>query len=350
MFDKLLNNYYFGKSGKADYNPEDLPHTRWQLFWEMLKVRFSALVRLNLIYVVVWLPLMIVLLVSASGYTNITSMIPWTLDEATNTYYVDESLIGTPIMTYAEDGSEVESGLTYVSEEDADTLTQSTITLMLLLMIPCITITGPATAGVSYVTRNWARDEHAFIWSDFKDAVKENWKQSLLVSFLTSLVPVVVYMCWRFYGEMAATQPLMSIPQVLVFMVGLVWCLAVTYMHPLIVSYHLRMRDVFRNAFLLAIARLPMSVGIRLLHTLPMILFIILYLFSPSWGLLVPFIWYALIGFSLSRFVTASYTNAVFDRFINSRIEGAQVNRGLNMVTEEEDDEDNEEADEEDPS
>ena len=43
------------------------------------------------------------------------------------------------------------------------------------------------------------------------------------------------------------------------------------------------------------------------------------------------------------RFITASYTNAQFDKFINNRIEGAQVNRGLA----EEDDEDYEEEEEE---
>ena len=53
--------------------------------------------------------------------------------------------------------------------------------------------------------------------------------------------------------------------------------------------------------------------------------------------------YYILIGFTLSRFVTASYTNAQFDKFINNRIEGAQVNRGLA----EEDDEDYEDEEEE---
>ena len=48
--------------------------------------------------------------------------------------------------------------------------------------------------------------------------------------------------------------------------------------------------------------------------------------------------YYFLIGFALSRFITASYTNAVFDRFINPRIEGAKVNQGIHQP--EEDDED----------
>ena len=56
MFGKFMNNYYYGKSGKGDYNPEDLPRTRMQLFWEMLRTRLSALMRLNLIYVLPWIP------------------------------------------------------------------------------------------------------------------------------------------------------------------------------------------------------------------------------------------------------------------------------------------------------
>ena len=60
----------------------------------------------------------------------------------------------------------------------------------LLFLVPCIAITGPFTAGLSYVTRNWARDEHAFVWSDYKDAVKENWKPALATSAITGFVPM----------------------------------------------------------------------------------------------------------------------------------------------------------------
>ena len=42
MFGKMMNRYYYGKSGKGDYTKEDLPQTRWQLFWEMLRVRLSG--------------------------------------------------------------------------------------------------------------------------------------------------------------------------------------------------------------------------------------------------------------------------------------------------------------------
>lgn len=311
MFGKFMNNYYYGKSGKGDYKKEDLPTNRWQLFWEMLRVRFSGLVRLNLMYVVAWLPTMIVLMMGVlSIFTGL----------------VDEN--GEIVANAAE-------------------LLMSLINSTLLLLIPCITITGVVTPGVAYVTRNWSRDEHAFIWSDFKDAIKENWKQSLLVSFLTSLMPIVVYMCWDFYGQLAAENALMTVPQVLVLMIGLIWSISVTYMHPLIVSYKLKFSGVMRNSLLLAIARLPFSVGIRLLHCVPVVIAVGLALVvNPMYCVLGLFLYYLLIGFSLSRFITASYTNGVFDKYINSRIEGATVNRGLNTDPDD-DDYEEEEAEQE---
>ncbi|MGN0972388.1 MAG: YesL family protein [Aristaeellaceae bacterium] len=307
MFSKWMNSFYYGKSGKGDYTPENLPTNRWQLFWEMLRVRLSALVRLNLMYMVPWLPTMIVLMIGALSFlTSLNNM--------------------------------VDSGEVIAMSE----LLSGVVAPTLLLLVPCITITGPFTSGVCYVTRNWARDEHAFIWSDFKDAVKENWKQSLVISFITSLVPLMLYVCWNFYGAMANDNAFMVVPQVLTMMIGLMWCLGVTYFHPLIVSCKLRMRDVLRNGLLLAVARLPMSIGLRLLHALPMIIGVVLMLFvSPMYCMLGLFAYYLLIGFSLSRFVTASYTNAVFDKYINAKIEGAVVNRGLYVP--DDDDEDDEE-------
>jgi uncharacterized membrane protein YesL len=182
------------------------------------------------------------------------------------------------------------------------------------------------------------------MWSDFKDAVKENWKQGLVLSAITSVMPLLVYVGWKFYGQMAGQNPIMFVPQVLVALVAVIWALSITYMHPLAVTYELKTRDVIRNGLLLAIARLPMSVGIRLLHCVPAVICgVLIYLWSPMIGMLILFAYYCLIGFSLSRFVTASYTNAVFDRYINPRIEGAKVNQGLRKPEDDDEDETDEE-------
>ncbi len=336
MFGRLMNNYYYGKSGKGDFRKEDMPENRWQLFWDTLRTRLSALFRLNLMYMIVWLPAIIVVMMSFLNLVSNTSTI-LSAKDGSLAVAVEETAGTENAVTYTEEQ------IAQLAEIDPMDYIESTLLRMLLLLIPCVAITGPCTAGVCYVTRNWARDEHAFIWSDFKDAVKENWKQALVISVITSLLPIIVYISWKFYGQMAVEQPFMVVPQVLVLMLAVVWAICVTYMHPLEVSYQLKLKGILRNALLLGIARLPMSVGIRLLHCVPMALGLLLcYMWHPVYGAMITASYYFLIGFSLSRFVTASYTNGVFDKFINSRIEGAVVNRGLRQDSDDDETEEEE--------
>lgn len=318
-----MNSYYYGKSGKGDYTPDDLPKNRWQLFLEMLRTRMSGLCRMNLMYFVAWLPAMIAISLWVVSFGVALN----------NSFPVDEA--GNIIEEVAANG--VQSFWQTMNDMNFMTL---------LILIPCIAITGPFTAGLSYVTRNWARDEHAFPWADYKDAIKANWKQGLLVSTITGCVPFLVYICWRFYGDMAVENAVWVIPQMLILMLGILWSLAVTYMYPMMVTYQMNFRTIIRNSFILAVGRLPGSVGIRLLHCVPTVLFTVIFLLTlQPWVLLLLFAYYLIFGFAFSRFITASFTNAVFDKYINSRIEGAQVNRGLSQ--EDDDDDDNDEQEEE---
>ena len=333
MFGKMMNNYYYGKSGKGDFRKEDLPQTRRELFRDTLKTRLSGLCRINLLYMVVFLPAMILIMFYFTNLLSVTSnlMMIEQNDYAGYTEILKEAEQEVTL-SEADFNAMKNAGINYGDYLD------SLILRLLIWLFPCIAITGPFTAGLSYVTRNWARDEHAFIWTDFKDAVKANWKQSLVLSVITGAMPLIVYLGWTFYGRMAQQNMIMFVPQVLIVLVALIWAISITYMHPLAVTYELKMKDLLRNGLLLGIARLPMSVGIRLLHCVPALIgAALIYLWNPMIGMMILFGWYALIGFGLSRFITASYTNAVFDRFINPRIEGAKVNQGLHTEEDEED-------------
>ena len=309
MFGKFMNNYYYGKSGKGDYQKDDLPRTRWQLFWEMLRVRFAGLFRLNIVSVIAWLPAMYVLIQLMSNLFNIAGV--------AQTVEMDPSA-ATP------------EQLELV--QNLRPLYNSVIMRSLLLLVPAIAITGPFQAGMAYVTRNWARDEHAFVWSDFKDALIANWKQSLVISFITGLVPLIVYVGYQFYGDMGQQNMLFVVPQMLTAMLGLVWTLALVYFYPMMVTYKLNLRTLLRNALLLSIGRLPQTAGARLVMLVPTLLALAVSWFMPAYtiyALMVLAGYYLLIGNALARFVYASLSNAVFDKFINTRIEGVQINRGL---------------------
>ena len=104
------------------------------------------------------------------------------------------------------------------------------------------------------------------------------------------------------------------------------------------VTYKLTFGNLVRNSLIMTIGRLPQTVGLKLLSLLPAAVCAAVSFLTPyfQYAVMVYGAYYLLIGFALSRFVAASYSNAVFDRYLNPKIEGAQVNRGLYV---EEDDE-----------
>lgn len=322
MFGKMMNNFYYGKSGKGDFKKDDLPRNRWQLFWEMLRIRLAGLFRLNLMTVVAFLPLMYVLISTANAILSQLVNLSNALSDPAAAEQAQQLLQDNRNQLY---------GILFSS---------------FVMMIPCILITGPVQAGMAYVTRNWARDEHAFVWSDFKDALKDNWKQALGVSAITSVAPLLMLVCWQFYGGMAQTNGMLFvIPQMITLLLGLVWFLALTFMYPMLVTYKMNLGTVIRNSFMLAIGRLPHVLGVRLIMLSFTIIAGLFIFYTPymMYAILLLSAYYFFIGNALARFVYASFTNAVFDRYINTRIEGAQVNRGLASETDED-----EEAEEED--
>lgn len=292
-FRNMMNNYFYGKQGQGDYTIENMPQNRRQLFGEVLKVRWSALFGMNLLYMVFWLP-----------------GIAWTLMNFS-------TLLG---MLTAET-------VTYTAADFS-----SLLATYLLVMIPCTVITGPFNAGVTYVLRNWARDEHSFAFSDFKDAAKANWKQGLLAALIDGVMPFLMFTCWRFYGAMLNNSPLYIVPMGLVLLVGVVWLLAKMLVFPILITYNLKFRDVVRNSVLLTLAKLPFAVLIRLATLAVPALAIGLGVLIPSIDMqiiTVVTLLYLTFLVAFNKLITVSYANWLCETYINARIDGARTDIGL---------------------
>jgi uncharacterized membrane protein YesL len=290
---------YYGKAGKGDFTPEDLPSNRRSLFFEMLRIRLTGIIRANLFYVLFWLPAIVWSVVNLLALTGVLSA------EGADAASVAQQIDGI-VMIY------------------------------FIGMIPCIALTGPFTAGITMILRNWARDEHSFFMSDFKETVKSNWKQALGVSVITGFMPIILYICWRFYGELAATNILYILPQMLAVGMGICWLLSLTVIYSMMITYKLSFGTLIRNSIVLTIGRLPQTFLIRLVTLVVPIIAVALIMLLPieTYVLLAIALYYGVVGFGVSRFVFASYSNAVFDKYINPRIEGAVVGQGLRQFTE----------------
>ena len=288
-FRDLMNNYYYGKQGKADYTIENMPQNRRQLFGEVLKVRWSALFGVNLLYMIAWIPAIV-----------------WTVINAL-------ALLNLP------EGGTVDQMV-------------SLVFTWLMIMIPCIAITGPFNAGISYVLRNWARDEHSFVLSDFKDAVKGNWKQALVMSVIDGVMPFIMFTGWRFYGSMMQNSMIYVVPAGLLMLVGIIWALASMLAYPMLITYDLKTMDVIRNSVLLSVAKLPFAVLIKLLTFVVPALGIGLGLLIPGiqWQVLgIVVVLYLVCLVAFNKLIVASYANWLFETYLNPQIKGAPTNVGL---------------------
>ena len=220
--------------------------------------------------------------------------------------------------------------------------------MWLIGLIPCIAITGPSSAGAAYVMRNWARDQHAFLFSDFKDAFKSNWKQALGVSALTSVVPLVAYTAVSYYGEMTKGSAVMFVPLMLVLSATLIYIVMLPLLYPMMVGYELSFGNLIKNAFLMGAARLPQMLLARLITAVPVIALLMGIYAGNGIVLMIVSLYYLLFGFALSRLVYASFANGVFDKYLNPHIEGAQVGQGLRPQSEDDELPDEDDEDEED--
>ena len=298
FFSKFFGAGRFERAPSRDFRPEDLPDTRVKLFFDALGVRWSAMVGQNLLYLLFWLPAVI-----WSG-VNLLTLVQMLADAPAGTD------MGAQVYSLA---------FTY-----------------LLVLWPLIAITGPATAGASYVSRNWARGQHSFMVSDFWEHARKNWKQALCVSTITGALPVLLLFLWRFYGALAESMSgLFIIPEVIVLIAALLWLLMLQVAYTMMVTYKLTLRQLLGNAIRMALGRLPLFLGLRLLTSILPLGIAIVFLYFPeraTFPLAIGGFFYLVFGLALNRLIYASLANAMCEAYINPSI-GAPVNIGMRSQT-----------------
>lgn len=186
--------------------------------------------------------------------------------------------------------------------------------LYFICCIPIITI-GPATAGFTYVLRNFVREEHAWILSDFKEHTLKNFKQGLMVGIIDLLAIIIVYVNFQFYSQMAAQKNIwFLIPRYLILIMAFIYMLMHFYIYPIMVTFKMPLKQIFKNAFIFTMARLPQNI----------VLFIVCgivaygFYYYPILGLLItPFIVLSTLSFLVNFYVYPTIKKYMLDPVAN---------------------------------
>lgn len=237
----------FDKPGKGI--DKDAPEKRsFFRFFDIFFRKFWKLISVNLLYLVTALPtLAIVFFLAGMISGNI---------------FASESIQSLMHnLAQASGGDETQVyNILYVSIDLIVRLGTSLIFLIFWGM-------GPVTAGVTYIYRNYAKETHAWVWSDFVKAFKENFKQAIGVYLIDLVAFVLLFTAFVVYRQMSGFFGAM---RYVILIIGLVYTLMHPYIYQLMITFEMKFKDLYRNAFLFAVGKLPSNflstVILALLH------------------------------------------------------------------------------------
>ncbi len=221
---------------------------RFFLFFEILFAKFIKLVQLNLIFTIAIIPLLIGLFFSFDFNKEVTSF---------------NDFFNMQLFTFAPD---------YIS---------------LIILALSVFITGPSTAGAVFVLRNMQRREHTWVWSDFWDQFKKNYWKGVSVGALDLVIYIMLYIAFGFYmfvmptefTQMGTLMP--NLAGGVVILVTIIYTWMHFYLYTMMVTFDLKLKPLFKNSFIFAIAKLPLNILITVIIALLVVGGLYLFVLSP---------------------------------------------------------------------
>lgn len=322
-----------GFFGLFDYNKEgpgvylnEPPKGPFKTFFTVLGRKFWKIITVNIMYCIFSLPV-IVLAVLIGMYVfpsvlpflqleNFEKLLaPLTSSQISQTVSQTVSQAVSQVAVSGKDTTVVLSP----KEAAAALFLLITVTMSMALIGLQLIVLGPVQAGVTYIFRNYSREEHAFIWGDFKDHMRKNWKQSAVTSLIGIVAFMIISVNISFYsGNLVASNNILNgILTGMVFILLLIFSMMQMYIYPMMVTFKFTVRQLYKNALLLTLARLPFNIGILLLTLIVTFVIPFMFIFFLSTiGIFACIVYYLFIGFGLNLLITNFYVYRQMKKYL----------------------------------
>lgn len=165
-----------------------------------------------------------------------------------------------------------------------------------LSLVPLIGI-SVITSGLTFILRNFARQEHAFLWMDFIDTIKSNWRQSLAVGAIDFVIYFLMINSIYFYNSRLSSSMWFVLPLAFCIVFTTIFTFMQYYLFVLIITFDLTVKQIFKNAFIFSFAGFGHNILITLFCG---ILVLLIYIFNPLSFILIPFILISTFGFIIT--------------------------------------------------
>ena len=172
----------------------------------------------------------------------------------------------------------------------------SPFSIVFFISLLPLAFTGPFTAGFTYVLRNYVREEHVYLWSDYIETAKKNWKQGTVVALINLIAVGVFAIILPFYSERGNLTNAMGILSILLLSMSILFLVVYVFMqfyiYVILITFDLKLKQIYKNAMLFAF----LSFWRNILTAIFSGLFVALFYLIPLTTLLIPIIVLSTVG------------------------------------------------------
>lgn len=191
----------------------------------------------------------------------------------------------------------------------------------ILVCIPVVT-TGPVQAGFTYILRNFSREEHAFLWWDFREHAVKNAGQSSLICLIDLVVVLIIGIDISFYMRISEKNILQTAAAFFVIILFIIYVMMHMYIYPMLITFRLSVKQIYKNAFIFSIIRFFPNLGILALCS---VLVLMPLLLLPVVGILM----LLFITMSLIGLITNFYVYPVLKKYMLDKLPDISKESGI---------------------
>lgn len=280
-------------------------------FWEIAWLKRFKLIGVNLIYFVCNL---IPTVIAAAGYLLAVSFY-FTL--ATN-QTVTEAIASAKSPQAAQNMYWM--GLVFVT--------------VLFNIIPVFSA-GPCRAGLTFVTKSFAKREPVFVWTDFWAKTRSNLRLSVITMIINAVVGVLIMVASAFY--LACSAPKSALYGFLpgwfrlIAFGAILFCTIMflsmnMYIYPMIVTFRLTVKQLYKNAIIFAFIKWLPNLGILLL-TGAMVAIPLLFV-DGYFAFIISLALYAFIGIAFTSFLHTFYVYPILKKYMIDNLNADKSEEG----------------------
>ena len=304
----LITRLMEGKEKSEEYARSTLPTNRWQLFFDIFKGGFGKIVKVNLLTLIFFVPLIAVILFYM------------VLVEGNGIIYPFGANLGV-----GYPAAPMQQGI-------AELLSVQNSFMLYAGLILTGFIAAVGLSGGMYVVRNMVWTEGIFVTNDFWRGIKLNYKNALQTVLLFTITLFLTGTLLQFAEFSIVVENLtgfklvmMRISQGTSYALLALVTMMCLWMIALGVNYKFTFFGMLRNAFLITIATIPQTIFFAVLAVLPFACFLI----GGSMFITIGVMLVLLFGISYALLVWLDFAQWVFDKYVNPKIKGAKVGRGI---------------------